>query len=176
MAGSIIMSRSISFAVACWFAALIATDEIAFAQSGSTGGTIGKTDKSASGSQVETPAHQTGTPGVTTTKGREGATRSVTTSSVGVVAGRWHWIADCNNDRYEAEFVLSDVNNGRFTGNFTGGAGDGTITDGSINGKTVAFTRNFLMWTQRWVGQVSGERIRGSLTGATSCTWEASKL
>ena len=142
-------------------------------QPGSTGGTIGKTDKSASGGES---AHQTGSPSVGTTKRRNEATRSVATS--GAVAGRWHWSADCSDGvRYAAEFTLSDVSDGRFTGDFTGGNGDGTISDGSINDKSIAFTRHFFMGTQRWVGQVSAGHIHGSLSGGlTTCTWEASKL
>jgi hypothetical protein len=143
----------------------------AFAQAGSTGGTLGNTDKSISGDREEPQQgdrHQS--------RPRE-IERSVKSAPSAVsVAGRWHWTADCDNGHYEAEFVLLDVNNGRFTGNFTGGAGDGTITDGSINGKSIAFTRHFMVFTQRWVGQVSGGHVHGSLSGASSCTWEASKL
>jgi hypothetical protein len=43
------MGKSIALAVVCGLAALIAANGIAFAQAGSTGGTLGKTDKSASG-------------------------------------------------------------------------------------------------------------------------------
>jgi hypothetical protein len=43
----------IPIALACIFVALIAADQIALAQAGSTGGTIGKTDKSLSGGAEE---------------------------------------------------------------------------------------------------------------------------
>jgi bifunctional non-homologous end joining protein LigD len=42
--------------------ALVATDRIAFAQAGSTGGTIGKTDKSVSGGDASSPARRTAAP------------------------------------------------------------------------------------------------------------------
>jgi hypothetical protein len=41
----------ISIAVVCCLAALVASDGFAFAQAGSAGGTLGKTDKSASGGE-----------------------------------------------------------------------------------------------------------------------------
>jgi hypothetical protein len=143
----------------------------AFSQAGSTGGTLGNTDKSISGDREEPregERHQS--------RSHEIQRATPSAPSAVSVAGRWHWIADCDNGHYEAEFVLSDVNNGRFTGNFAGGQGDGTITDGSISGKSIAFTRHFMVFTQRWVGQVSGGHIHGSLSGSSSCTWEASKL
>jgi hypothetical protein len=49
------MGKSIALAVVCGLAALIAANGIAFAQAGSTGGTLGKTDKSASGGEESRP-------------------------------------------------------------------------------------------------------------------------
>jgi hypothetical protein len=43
------MGKSIAIAVVCSLAALVGVDQTAFAQAGSTGGTLGKTDKSVSG-------------------------------------------------------------------------------------------------------------------------------
>jgi hypothetical protein len=48
------MSKSIAVAVVCGFAVLVAAQGTAFAQAGSTGGTIGKTDKSESGGEEKT--------------------------------------------------------------------------------------------------------------------------
>jgi hypothetical protein len=45
------MNRSIPIAVICGWAALFGADQAALGQAGSTGGTIGKTDKSASGGE-----------------------------------------------------------------------------------------------------------------------------
>jgi hypothetical protein len=45
------MTKSIAIAVVCCLAALVGVDRTALAQAGSTGGTLGKTDKSASGGE-----------------------------------------------------------------------------------------------------------------------------
>jgi hypothetical protein len=50
------MSKSIAIATICALAALVSTDQTALAQAGSTGGTLGKTDKSASGGEESSPS------------------------------------------------------------------------------------------------------------------------
>jgi hypothetical protein len=55
------MSKSIGISVACICATLVAADEVVFGQAGSTGGTLGKTDKSVSGareSSTKTTPHR----------------------------------------------------------------------------------------------------------------------
>jgi hypothetical protein len=49
------MTKLIAIAVVCCLAALVAADGYAFAQTGSTGGTLGKTDKSVSGGEEAVP-------------------------------------------------------------------------------------------------------------------------
>jgi hypothetical protein len=168
------MGKSIAIATACCFAALVSADGSAFAQAGSTGGTIGKTDKSASGGEDAAPLSPSTAPKAPNRRDR--ARAAVTGPAVGSVSGRWRWIADCPSGHWEAEFALSDVSNGHFTGNFSG-ASEGTITEGSVDGRNIAFTRHF-SWVvvQRWVGQVSGGHMNGSLSGNENCTWQANKF
>jgi hypothetical protein len=51
------MVKSISIAVVCCLIALFRADRTALAQAGSTGGTLGKTDKSASGGDNQDGSH-----------------------------------------------------------------------------------------------------------------------
>ena len=55
------MSKSIVIVVACGFAALVGAEQTAFAQADSTGGTIGKTDKSVSGGEQRDSARSRAT-------------------------------------------------------------------------------------------------------------------
>jgi len=56
------MTKSIAIAVVCCFAALVGVDRTALAQAGSTGGTLGKTDKSASGGRTSEPRQSSSKP------------------------------------------------------------------------------------------------------------------
>jgi hypothetical protein len=49
------MRKSIAIAIICGLAMLVAADQTVFGQAGSTGGTIGKTDKSLSGGENSKP-------------------------------------------------------------------------------------------------------------------------
>lgn len=72
-------------AISCLIA-LPAADRIALAQAGSTGGTIGKTDKSASGGDELGPHQMSRTPGV-----RKGEAKSARGSCQNIV-GVWTWM------------------------------------------------------------------------------------
>jgi hypothetical protein len=71
------MNKSTAIAVACGFAAFVVADQTALAQAGSTGGTVGKTDKSASGGEESTRPNN--------------ASRPTTRSGCSAVAGTWLW-------------------------------------------------------------------------------------
>src|ERR1022692_1919754 len=121
---------------------------LAFGQAGSTGGTIGRQDKSISGGESAAEPH---TPTKSRSKGQRPIGRGTSDQSSEVsVAGRWHWIADCNNGHWEGEFDLAETSRGHFNGSFAGTSfhDAGTITDGHISGTSVSFTRKYFAGTQ----------------------------
>jgi hypothetical protein len=67
----------------CSMAALLSTDTASFAQAGSTGGTIGKTDKSVSGGEEPQGDKKAG-------RGAAAATKQAG-NGCSRVAGRWQW-------------------------------------------------------------------------------------
>jgi hypothetical protein len=142
----------------------------ALAQAGSTGGTIGKQDKSISGGESAVEPH---TPMKSRPKGQRPIGRGTSDQSSEVsVAGSWRWIADCNSGHWEGQFNLVETSRGQFNGNL---GADGTISDGHINGTRVSFTRTWPFHTQYWKGQLTAGRIKGTLSGNENCSWEASR-
>jgi len=113
MWGSPVMHHSghrISIAVACCLAALVAADGLAFAQAGSTGGTIGKTDKSDSGGDEAAPDHQRAKP-KTPERDRPAGPRAVS------IAGKWVWHGKCADDsEWAGTFDLEQHNDGTVSG------------------------------------------------------------
>jgi len=79
------MTKSIAVAVVCCLAVLVAADGSAFAQAGSTGGTLGKTDKSASGGDKETEPQRSIRPPKARTK---------EASSCAKITGVWSWFVN----------------------------------------------------------------------------------
>jgi hypothetical protein len=77
------MTKSIAIAVVSCLAILVAADGNAFAQAGSTGGTIGKTDKSASGGDKETEPQRRSI--------RPSKARTKEASSCARLVGVWSW-------------------------------------------------------------------------------------
>jgi hypothetical protein len=152
---------SITIRMICGIAALLAANRTAFAQAGSAGGTLGKTDKSAGGSRATAePAKPPG-----------GVSQAANVS----VAGRWKWTADCASGHWTGGFQLTQGMSGEFNGAYLGLAyGDlGSITDGHVSGGTITFLRHAII-TQNWTGRLSdgGKRINGDITGNEHCTWE----
>jgi hypothetical protein len=139
--------------------ALFAVPCVAQVQPGSTGGSIGKIDKSISGggSAAEPSAP---------TKSRSNGKRPVDTatsdqSSVSV-AGAWRWSADCTGSgRWQGQFDLIETSRGGFNGSFE----VGTITNGRVNGRSVTFTRTWITFTQYWTGRLVGGQLKGTLSG-----------
>jgi hypothetical protein len=85
--------------------ALLATDRIALGQAGSIGGTIGKTDKSVSGGEEETPG------------GRKSGHRNAAAAPASI-SGKWSWRAKCENgDNYTGEFDFDQNADGTLSGN-----------------------------------------------------------
>jgi hypothetical protein len=147
---------------------------VAFAQAGSTGGTLGKTDKLTAGSrdteEPEKPPHSTRPQRKSDAPAGSGPQTSAS------VAGHWRWTADCDNGgHYTAGFQLTQGMAGELSGVFVGDLG--TISDGHIRSGVVSFTRTSAFWTQHWTGRLigGGTHINGSLTGNVTCTWEGVK-
>lgn len=154
----------------------LACSSLAFGQAGSTGGTIGKTDKSVSGGEA---APETQTQTKSRSKGQQPADRGRSDRpSVVSVAGRWRWIADCPDRRWEGEFDLSETSPGHISGSFaaTSWYDIGTITGDHINASSITFTRNMSVATQYWTGRLAAGRIKGTISsGGGTCSWEATK-
>jgi hypothetical protein len=70
--------------------ALLVADRIAFAQAGSTGGTIGKTDKSISGSE-ETPVSRRNAPPAKPAPAFSSSRPTGAANSCTAIVGTWQW-------------------------------------------------------------------------------------
>lgn len=112
---------------------------IIIAQAGSTGGTIGKENRSMSGSEERRELHRPDA----------------------ALAGRWRWRSVCGTLKWSGEFEISQSSAHSFSGAFLSD-GPGTISNGNISGKQVSFTRRTSMVTQQWNGSLdsSGKSLR----------------
>jgi hypothetical protein len=153
-----------------------ASAALRLAQAGSTGGTIGKTDKSAAGSRdtQEPPKPSNTARPKNEPEGRKSAAVSV--------AGQWRWSADCQSGHWSGGFQLRQGTSGQFDGAFlhTNASDIGTILNGQIGGNGLSFTRTWTVLitaSQQWTGQLGegGRHISGSITGNENCTWEGRK-
>lgn len=154
------------------------TSVAAFAQAGSTGGTLGNTDKSISGSgreDQEAPSRPKGEGHQSRSREKDG--RAASAPPVVSVAGRWNWTADCQSGHYNGAFTLSEPSGGQFTGTFDGTVwyDVGSITGGEVGGGSISFTRNVAVVVQHWRGRFTPGHISGSISGNENCTWQASK-
>lgn len=168
---------STAIGLICGFAAALAADGMAFAQAGSTGGTLGKTDKSAGGNRE---AVEPATPPYAIHPKKSGPAAGSGPQGAVSVAGRWKWTADCQNaGHFNGVFQLTQGMSGEFNGtNLQTNIHDvGTITDGHVSNGIISFIRNAVGGTQHWTGRLGegGRHINGSLTGNVNCTWEGRK-
>jgi hypothetical protein len=97
-------------AISC-MTAFLATNRIALGQAGSTGGTIGKTDKSASGGED-----------LDENRGRPHRANKQSGPAGGSLTGRWDWEAICYGIRYFGDFRIREVG-GQLTGEFLDDSG-----------------------------------------------------
>jgi hypothetical protein len=112
----------------------------AFAQTNSTGGVIGKTDKSQSGSDEPQSAKPTPKP-----KQQPSAHRNFDTSTCGKISGVWSW----------------------FNGGNTSVRSDGTMTHGSDSGTWTCKDNKIVMfwksgWTDRLTLSSDGNHLEGT--------------
>jgi hypothetical protein len=147
--------------------------ENAFAQAGSTGGTIGKQDKSISGGD------ETDRPRAAPLEKRPAANTRETPSraSKNSLIGRWQWHAQCTNGTtWEAAFVATAADKETVALDFIG-AGGGTGT-GVVTGNRVRLLRAYVGPTQTWTATLSGgNRMNGEITSSQAghCTFQASR-
>jgi hypothetical protein len=134
----------------------------AFAQAGSTGGTIGKQDKSTSGSQ-ELPSP----PKPPRKRAARGESAAQKMGSRAAISGRWHWDIKCPNANFVG--ILDIVQSGdTFTGEFghTNFWDNGTVSNGRVTGDTVTFDREYY-GTDHVVLHLSGSVMQGPHDNST---------
>jgi len=162
---------------------MVSTPGVAQMQPGSTGGTIGKVDKSISGGgDVEQP---------NSTASRRSLSKSENRSSETSASGRWRWHAGCGiGGQWHGVFQISQTADGSFTGTFTSDASDSgaaanpvpqQIQSGRVSGGQISFTR-VIAPAQQWTGTISpasGETrgMMGSIAalGLSICSWTATR-
>jgi hypothetical protein len=119
-----VMLIAIAVAVSVPFAATV------FAQAGSTGGTLGNTDKSISGSREEPQE---------ATSPRERSKRAAAVS----ISGKWAWTQKCDDGReFVGSFDLVQNGDGTVSGTVTGSDGSGPIS-GKLAGNIFTGSRSY---------------------------------
>jgi len=137
------MTKSIAIAVVCCLSTLVGVDQTAFAQAGSTGGTIGKTDKAASGGNERTEA---------LAKGAQGRARSGS-----AITGLWHWSSTCLGG-FEGTFEIDGIDGGHFTGTIVNGNKSVSQIVGQVSSNAISFDNST---GEKWSGMINGEHMRG---------------
>ncbi len=154
---------------------------VAQVQPGSTGGAIGKQNKSISGEEDSTPPVQ-GPKGSARTRDRDRKTSTNNDGADGQNAtslrGYWRVQVNCGSRQNMLErggkwsFDITTVSGNTFAGRFDQG---GKIVEGRMEGKAISLTTQDI-FSRQWTGTVSGMRMRGSVTGPPDgCTFTAAK-
>jgi hypothetical protein len=162
---------------------LVLVPAIAVAQvlPGSTGGAIGKQDKSISGEEPSAPPAQKSKRSARTrdedkkiSANHDGTDGQTATS----LRGHWRIQVNCGSKQNMLErggkwsFDIKPISGNTFAGGFDQ---SGKIVEGKIEGKAVALTTQDI-FSRQWTGTVSGSRMQGSVTGPPDgCAFTASK-
>ena len=167
--GSTAMSKPIAIAVACGLAALVVADGSAFAQAGSTGGTIGKTDKSVSGGEDQPQTRQR-------SKASSASKERPTLSSI---SGKWLWTAKCDDaSEWAGGFDIAQKSDGRFSGTISGLFGATTIS-GQLIGNKLIGTLSYLDHStdMSFTLAAGGNSMHGSETSKARgiCTYQVKR-
>lgn len=127
-----------------------------YAQAGSTGGTIGKQGKSASGSE-ESP-RAVAPSQKRAARGESGGAKIASRASI---TGHWHWDIKCPSANFTGHLDIVQ-SGGTFTGEFghTNFWDNGTISNGRVSGGTVTFDREYL-GTDHVLLHLSGSVMQG---------------
>jgi len=138
------MRRCAVAVIAC--IVLAAATAPAFAQAGSAGGSLGKTNKSASGGSEEAPAAKPQPRRSATKHASRGEDDGAPAAkSSGAIAGRWHWDIKCPSASFTGQFdIVQDGST--FTGEFghTNFWDNGTVSNGKFHGNVVTFDREYM--------------------------------
>jgi hypothetical protein len=143
----------IAVVLVCSLTALIATDRIVFGQAGSTGGTVGKQDKSISGGEEP---HQRAK-----AKPRGSAIGEMPTRSI---SGKWAWTAKCDDaSDWAGTFELMQSSDGAITGSAAGNDGSGSMSGQLVANKLIV-TRSYAMHSNQIVFTLAagGRSMQGS--------------
>jgi hypothetical protein len=148
--------------------AVVASTYIAFAQAGSTGGTLGNTDKSISGDR-EAPR------GAPSTRSRETPQRTGTAASI---SGKWSWEATCTTfGMHHGSFDVSQITGDQFTGSIVNSDGSTSSISGRVSPKSISFNNSFPQ--EKWNGTLANGHLSGSVSGTIlggyTCHWTASR-
>jgi len=146
----------------------LGSDRIAMAQAGSTGGHIGKSDKSISGSNdLNEP------------RGRPSPSNKKVGHLPTSLSGRWGWEAGCPVNRYFGDFQLTELSGGQLKGEFIHDSGTvhGGRISGSIHGNEVSFSRDNGERKLQYKSVLESPRkMNGSVSvGGIVCTFTATK-
>jgi hypothetical protein len=134
----------------------------AVAQAGSTGGSVGKRDKSVSGVE-DAPAPR---PPVAPTRRQQRAAPEAGASAS--VNGSWRWSCTCSSGKaFHGTFNFVQTGNS-FSGVMPQSEGaTGQVSDGKVSGGRVSFTvslTNVIARTEHWTGRLNGGHMQGTLT------------
>jgi hypothetical protein len=158
----------------------------ALAQAGSTGGTIGKQNKSISGEDHSArPAERSKRSVRTHDENKKISTNNDGTGGQTATSLRGYWRiqVNCGSSQNMLErggkwsFDIKAISGNTFAGGVDQG---GKIVEGKIEGKAVSLT-TLDIFSRQWTGTVSGSpeagmRMQGSVTGPPDgCTFTASK-
>jgi hypothetical protein len=158
---------------------------VAQVQPGSTGGSIGKQNKSVLGEDQPAPPEQRSKRSART---RDEDKKISTNDGTGgqtatSLRGYWRIQVNCGSSQNALErggkwsFDIRAISGNTFAGGFDQG---GKIVEGKIEGKAISLTTQDI-FSRQWTGTVSGSpeagmRMQGSVTGPPDgCTFTASK-
>jgi len=161
-------AATLNATIICVMLALLAADRIALAQAGSTGGTIGKTDKSVSGGgdAAARPQHNV-KPRAERAERRAASTARTESRAAGNVDGTW--LVSATGRCIPPSQVTFLINDGMITGNgITGQVSRG----GSAHGQVVVLVLRF-----DFVGHFGASAGSGTFVGGDGCPgqWTAAK-
>jgi hypothetical protein len=157
----------LAIAIACAFALLVIGDRAAFAQAGSTGGTLGKADKSASGGEDQPQARQK----------PNGNPRH--SSAPVSISGKWTWTAKCDDgSEWVGTFEFSQSPDGEVSGTSTG-TDAGRSMSGQLVGNKLTVSRTYYLVSNQIIFTIAagGNSMQGSETskGHGTCRYQAKR-
>ena len=164
--------RIVGISAACGVMLLLTYHGVASAQAGSAGGSVGKIDKSVSGSEQSSEPKNSAS--------RRHAQAPPSEKSAASLTGMWNWTAVCFGIHYTGVFRMAQAGGGELTGVFLTDSGDfqgGTIS-GAVTGSKVDFTRTNATGTIHYTAELdpSQKKMDGSLTRAgITCPFSVTK-